>query len=32
MSEVRKPWTRDELILALNLYLKLLFVKLHSGS
>ncbi|MGN6531103.1 MAG: hypothetical protein ACTHK0_05065 [Ginsengibacter sp.] len=25
-------WTRDELILALNLYLKLPFGKLHSGN
>jgi putative restriction endonuclease len=31
MSE-RKLWTRDELILALNLYLKLPFGKLHSGT
>jgi putative restriction endonuclease len=28
----RKLWTRDELILALNLYLKLPFGKLHSGT
>jgi putative restriction endonuclease len=28
----RKLWTRDELILALNLYLKLPFGKLHSGN
>jgi putative restriction endonuclease len=27
-----KLWTRDELILALNLYLKLPFGKLHSGT
>jgi putative restriction endonuclease len=25
-------WTREELILALNLYLKLPFGKLHSGN
>jgi putative restriction endonuclease len=31
MSE-RKLWTRDELILALNLYLKLPFGKLHSRT
>ena len=28
----KKLWTRDELILALNLYLKLPFGKLHSGT
>lgn len=28
----RKLWTRDELILALNLYLKLPFGKLHTGT
>lgn len=28
----RKLWSRDELILALNLYLKLPFGKLHSGT
>jgi putative restriction endonuclease len=28
----RNLWTRDELILALNLYLKLEFGKLHSGN
>ncbi len=28
----RKLWTRDELIVALNLYLKLPFGKLHSGT
>lgn len=28
----RRLWTRDELILALNLYLKLPFGKLHSGT
>lgn len=28
----RKLWTRDELILALNLYLKLPFGKLHAGT
>ena len=32
MKELRKLWTRDELILALNLYLKLPFGKLHSGN
>lgn len=32
MSEARRLWTRDELILALNLYLKLPFGKLHSGT
>jgi len=32
MSEVRKLWTKDELVLALNLYLKLPFGKLHSGN
>jgi putative restriction endonuclease len=32
MKDVRKLWTRDELILALNLYLKLPFGKLHSGT
>lgn len=32
MPEGRKLWTRDELILALNLYLKLPFGKLHSGT
>jgi putative restriction endonuclease len=28
----RRLWTRDELVLALNLYLKLPFGKLHSGT
>jgi len=28
----RKPWTRNELIIALNLYLKLPFGKLHSRT
>lgn len=28
----RKLWTRDELIISLNLYLKLPFGKLHSGT
>jgi len=28
----RKNWTREELILALNLYLKLAFGKMHSGN
>jgi len=32
MQESRRLWTRDELILALNLYLKLPFGKLHSGT
>jgi putative restriction endonuclease len=32
MKEGHKLWTRDELILALNLYLKLPFGKLHSGT
>ena len=32
MSETKRLWTRDELILALNLYLKLPFGKLHSGT
>lgn len=32
MSEARKLWTKDELILALNLYLKLPFGKLHSRT
>ncbi len=32
MKEGLKPWTRDELILALNLYLKLPFGKLHSRT
>lgn len=32
MKEVRRNWTRDELVLALNLYLKLPFGKLHSGN
>src|SRR6185312_15340668 len=32
MSDVRRLWTRDELILALNLYLKLPFGKLYSGT
>lgn len=32
MKEERRLWTRDELILALNLYLKLPFGKLHSGN
>lgn len=32
MKEVRKLWTRDELILALNLYLKLPFGKLDSRT
>lgn len=30
--EKRKNWTRDELIIALNLYLKLPFGKLHAGN
>jgi putative restriction endonuclease len=32
MKEGNKLWTRDELILALNLYLKLPFGKLHSRT
>ena len=32
MKEVRRLWTKDELTLALNLYLKLPFGKLHSGN
>ena len=32
MKEGHRLWTRDELILALNLYLKLPFGKLHSGT
>ncbi len=32
MKEVSRIWTRDELVLALNLYLKLPFGKLHSGN
>jgi len=32
MTDIRKLWTKDELILALNLYLKLPFGKLHSGT
>lgn len=32
MPEGRKLWTKDELILALSLYLKLPFGKLHSGT
>ncbi len=32
MSIAQRLWTRDELILALNLYLKLPFGKLHSGT
>lgn len=32
MKEGRKLWTRDELILTLNLYLKLPFGKLHSRT
>jgi putative restriction endonuclease len=32
MKELRRLWARDELILALNLYLKLPFGKLHSGN
>lgn len=32
ISQPRKLWTKDELILALNLYLKLLFGKLHSHT
>lgn len=32
MKEERRLWTKDELILALNLYLKLPFGKLHSAN
>lgn len=32
MKEGQKLWTRDELILAINLYCKLPFGKLHSGN
>lgn len=32
MKQERRLWTKDELILALNLYLKLPFGKLHSGT
>jgi putative restriction endonuclease len=32
MKEGHRLWTRDELILALNLYLKLPFGKLHTGT
>jgi putative restriction endonuclease len=32
MKEGNRPWTREELILALNLYLKLSFGKLHSRT
>ena len=32
MKQRHKLWTREELILALNLYLKLPFGKLHSGT
>jgi putative restriction endonuclease len=32
MTEIRKLWTRDELILSLNLYLKLPFGKLDSRT
>lgn len=32
MKEGQKLWTRDELILAMNLYCKLPFGKLHSGT
>ncbi len=32
MKEVNRLWTREELILALNLYLKLSFGKLHSRT
>lgn len=32
MKEGQRLWARDELILALNLYLKLPFGKLHSGQ
>jgi putative restriction endonuclease len=32
MKEGQKPWTRDELILAINLYCKLPFGKMHKGN
>lgn len=32
MKEGRRLWTKDELVLALNLYLKLPFGKLHSSN
>lgn len=32
MKEERRLWTREELIVSLNLYLKLPFGKLHSGN
>ena len=32
MAVERRLWSRDELILSLNLYLKLPFGKLHSGT
>jgi putative restriction endonuclease len=32
MEQAKKLWTRDELILTLNLYLKLPFGKLHAGT
>src|SRR5687768_10143487 len=32
MKQGQRLWTRDEFILALNLYLKLPFGKLHSGT
>ena len=32
MKQGQKLWTRNELVLALNLYLKLPFGKLHSGT
>jgi len=32
MKEARKLWTRDELILALNLYLKLPYGKMHART
>lgn len=32
MKEGQKLWTRDELILAINLYCKLPFGKMHKGN
>ena len=32
MAEKNKLWTREELIVSFNLYLKLPFGKLHSGT
>ena len=32
MKEGQKLWSRDELILAINLYCKLPFGKMHKGN